>query len=188
MELSKEDENFLECCKKNLIDNGYSYQESFDEKEPCSYFSSDEKILRVIKGKNWFPTFVHEYCHFEQELEGQDCNFDGLNCSEIMDHWFEGREYPKETISQVFHLVAMDELDCEKRVVKKIIENNLSIDIDDYIRMANTYISSYYIMEKKRKWLPIAPYHLRYWFPATFDIDHKVWAWALEDRYRSIFV
>ena len=44
------------------------------------------------------------------------------------------------------------ELDCEKRSIAKIQENELPIDLEEYIKEANEYLLSYAICIKTGKW------------------------------------
>lgn len=161
----------------------------------CSgYFDGNEKILAVAKGKpNWFGILVHEYCHFEQWRE--DCAawsqvyVEGKReaLEVLMDAFYEGRDLDDETIARYCHKSATVELDCEKRVLKKIADLNLPMDAKEYAKAANSYVVFYYTMPVYRKWCDkVPPYmvpDILDAMPDHMDVDHQ----ALAKQHLELF-
>jgi len=109
--------------------------------------------VNVKKGiGNWFPTFVHEYCHFcqwkEKKFTGQkwDHTFGELY------KWIEGKiDLSKKDRILFSRRARRVELDCERRTVSEIEKHNLPIDADRYIQKANAYIFSYEFLIENQK-------------------------------------
>ena len=137
----------------------------FEPGEKCSgYFSDedpDEPVFAVATGRpvsKWFPVFVHEFCHFEQWRDRRDwwntfLMEDGNEpLDHVLEHWAGERDLSAEEVLDYCILQAEVEIDCEKRVLKKIEEHNLPIDPKHYARMANSYIAYYYAMPLLGGW------------------------------------
>ena len=125
------------------------------------YFCSEERILATATNtsfKNWFPVFVHESCHMDQFLENSKywniTNIKGGGCAlHNLFEWVEGKK--KLTPAQATrysYLCGQLELDCEKRVVQKIADWNLSICPERHTREANCYVLFYNFISKYRVW------------------------------------
>lgn len=109
--------------------------------------------------QDWIGVLVHETCHIDQHMADSD-SFDlAENALERISSWLNG------TTSSVsigdFRTVLENEADCETRSVQKINENNLPIDVKDYIRRANAYLASYAVTFHHRVWIP-QPYRNDY--------------------------
>jgi len=130
------------------------------------YFDETNKTMKVAVGKpiiKWFPTFIHEYCHFEQWLNNAPQWYNSAEDEQYtlnlaMDHFNGYLKLTKKQLNDYLHRAAEVELDCEKRVIKKIKENNLPIDVKKYTQRANAYIAFYYAMEKLKSWYDFPPY------------------------------
>ncbi len=107
----------------------------------------------------WLPAALHESCHMDQFLEQSPYWDDRLvpgsriEAREILMLWVQGkielsRDQRKDYLARVRSL----ELDCERRVVKKIREGNLPISATDYIKKANSYLFFFTAMEYLQRW------------------------------------
>jgi hypothetical protein len=127
-----------------------------DYKNECSgYFSGDEKLLVVACGKpakNWIDVLVHESCHMDQWIKNDPRLEEwGAACSSMWDY-LQGIKLLNSTqLRKVEDLVIENELDCEKRSVEKIKEWGLPISIENYIKESNTYVFSYRLMGKYKR-------------------------------------
>lgn len=131
----------------------------------CSgYFDEDARSI-IVATKNpqrdWMPTFIHEFCHFRQFIE-KDPVLNKISNSTRIDHdmwdWIDGRNIPMPRVRKSVRAFQEMELNCEKRVVDIINNFGLSIIVEDYIRMANTYVLFYGMILKTRRWYVTPPY------------------------------
>lgn len=173
--------NFISDCLLNLINEKVSIKLIHDGRidigdgMPSNGYFMDERYgtpeFAVAIGKpqeEWIGTFVHEYCHFEQWIdykkhgskEWSICIMDDKK--DALDHVFEWIEYKRAmALQSAKHLVELQaacEWNCEKRVIKKIQKYDLDIDIQDYSRRANAYISFYFLIPILKSWYKTAPY------------------------------
>jgi len=117
--------------------------------------------------EDWFPIFIHEYCHFQQWKEGKyslgkweeyDRNFTKWLGGKIKLSREKGRFYAAK--------MRAAEIDCEKRTVREIKKHKFDIDIDEYIKHANAYIYSYAVLAEKGRWYRESPGDV----PEIFDM------------------
>lgn len=130
----------------------------FGEKSGCKgYFIDLPKPKMVIATGNpfneWILVLIHEGCHMEQFIENNQ-NWSKLDDKGFWD-WVEYKKEltEKEITRGVDNIISL-EIDCEKRVIDKIIKYNLPIDTVTYIQKANSYVYSYYMCMKYRTWIP----------------------------------
>jgi len=130
------------------------------------YFDENELVCATGNPiKKWLPIFVHEFSHFEQWQK--NCKswtqvfINGKDLSDETFKWIGGKKYSLEKIKEITRRVRILELDCERRTVKNIKKFKLPIDVDNYIRGANSYIYFYnYAMLRRRWWKRgMAPYY-----------------------------
>ena len=125
----------------------------------------DETSIHVAVGdrdlEDWLSTFVHETCHKDQFLENApawNTKIKGHDALDLLDQWLEGVcELNYYQMQLVIRKAQIVELDCEKRKVNKIINNNLPIDVPSYIKKANIYMYFYTALPYTRIW-GMAPY------------------------------
>lgn len=125
------------------------------------YFDDYEKLIRIgRKHEEWLDTLVHEYCHFLQWLDNSEVSWqtDSRACRIVDDYLFENKR--SQELAWAFRRVRDYERDCEIRAVKMIRKWKLPISEKTYIRKANMYIYSYFIMEALGEWEPFiqSPY------------------------------
>lgn len=107
-------------------------------------------LLAVATGgpqDKWLGTLLHEYSHLTQWAEGAPVWLAG---SDAWADWLEGKRVSgiKAKIATAREL----EADCERRTVRLARELQAPIDLDRYIRGANSYVHFYNVMAEKRKW------------------------------------
>jgi hypothetical protein len=124
-------------------------------KSKCSglfYMNANEDpIIKVAKGglddEEWFGVLIHEYSHFLQwrddtKIWNKFCDYD-ITYSHLL---LKPQKYKKEL------LALMDlELDCEKRTVN-IIKNNNLFDHKKYAQSANGILYKYAFLYNYNEW------------------------------------
>jgi hypothetical protein len=171
---------FLAKAIEHLISEGKSIKLAnrnhvqIDGVKTGGYCTSDG-IVVAVKREYWFETFIHEYCHFLQELD-PDYN-PSEDDWEDYDYWLLGKKrLSKKTVERHTNAIREMEIDCEKRVVKLIEEYQLPIDKKRYIQEANVYALFYTLATKYRMWYkgesPCAIKELADMMPTTF---RKTW-------------
>jgi len=119
----------------------------------CSGCFDDNNITISVarKAPNFLDVLLHEYCHFLQWIQKSKIyNTADRHCSIVVD-WFGGKEYSVKTIKKAFYWVRKMERECEQFAVKLIHKYDLPIDKKKYIKQANCYIYTHFIMEETRK-------------------------------------
>lgn len=165
------------------------------------YFYDAERTLAVATGKSfdkWFPTLVHEFCHFNQWRSRSSIwhkDTYGINDkSGVVDDYINRKKVNKRTLKKAIRWCIAVEFDCEKRAVKHIDKFNLPLDKETYIQKALAYVLFYHYVEKHRKWYKIGkePYKLKsVWskMPKTLkgiDIFDAKWALSLADFSKCV--
>jgi hypothetical protein len=113
--------------------------------------SSGDPIIKVAKGNldedEWVGVLIHEYCHFTQWRE--DCKVwrkfseNDVNFSKIFTEPVKNKSIIKDLIDL--------ELDCEKRSVRIIKQNEL-VNLQKYCQIANAVLFKYCYLFYKNKW------------------------------------
>lgn len=103
-----------------------------------------------------YGIFVHEYCHFLQWQEKIPLWDTVRTSNKKFDNWLQQKtdEIDIEDIRNIQRL----EVDCDRRAIQCIKDNNLPIDIPSYIKESNGYIMSHNIMFKSRTFFICASY------------------------------
>jgi hypothetical protein len=154
--------------------------------EQDGFFDDDDQLLTTACGKSlkkWLPTFVHETCHRDQYVEGiplWNKTVENASPMFLFHLWLENviELTPQQKYEYMMHALEV-ELDCEKRTVCKIVDNDLPIHPFDYIQRANSYVYFYHVVSLRRKWYQVesAPYNTpEVWsaMPNTFDNDYSI--------------
>ena len=145
-----------------------------DNEKSIGYFSYNNYPEFICAIGNdideWFPIFVHEFCHYRQWVEKSkywnilydNVKVKKVDVSSLMDDWITGKEFSKNKIKEYVKRTLECERDCEKRTVKMIKDFDLPIKIDKYIRGANSYLYFYIYVLKRRVWYKeIPPYKIK---------------------------
>jgi len=131
-----------------------------DDGVKCAgWFDNEKKELVIATARDdWIETFVHEYCHFEQYLDGM---FKGFDDSRLW-NWLGGKiELEQEEINRLCVQSRELEADCERRAMRKIKQYELPIDTRYYARKGNAYIMVYNAISRYHS-VPqkVAPYRI----------------------------
>jgi hypothetical protein len=164
------------------LENKSQVYQTIGEIKCVGYFDENNKTYSVAMKKarrDWFPVFVHEYCHFEQWLEKASVFKTVANNDKLEKNiwlWldnkkFKGKEITYEDAKRSIRANQKLELDCEKRVIQKIKEHNLSIDEEYYIKLSNIYILMFSMILETRKWYSCEPYA----FDQIIDVTPNYW-------------
>ena len=126
-----------------------------DFAQHCSgYFCDTDKALVVACGKpfkEWFKILVHEFCHMEQWKSDERWPKWSAACGKTWD-WLAGTGmYNKMQLLELLDDMVELEKDCEMRAVEKIRKWGLPMNISQYIREANVYLYSYYMLPDIKK-------------------------------------
>jgi len=147
-----------ECKKHNvtlLVGKGKKLNYKDAKIRVAGWFSDNPATLAYAKlDPDCISTIVHEYCHMLQWLDKWPLWTESLNRDDdhIFDTWLNGKDYNPRTIRAAIKRIQKVELDCEKRSVKLIKKYNLNVNIEQYIKNANSYIYLYTYMLEFRKW------------------------------------
>lgn len=191
MEYDKNVVRFIRDLKKSTKKNGIILDLSekshveYDQLLVNGYFIEDPATLAVGVGKPvelWLPVLVHESCHMDQFIEGDDSWLDldlsdGHVANDIVSRWVDGQSFNSTLLDEAFEASLAVELDCERRTIEKIIKYNLPIDPIEYAQKANSYLYFYPILRQMRKWYEPGrePYNTtEIWsqMPTTLEVDH----------------
>lgn len=190
VELINNDFYYTLSCLDKLDEYGYELV-LLNDHDFSGYFCEEEKKLTVVLNENWFQTFVHEYCHFEQFINQttiwKDSKIDGVGCDDILEKFLQDNNNYNDIIKDCCEKIANIELECEMMVLEKIKNHRLNINLDQYARDANSYVCCYYLIPEFGRWMDDKPYSLAYLFPNTLNIDHRSWALFLKQHYKKIF-
>ena len=173
IEFHANDREFFNKAIYNLMQNDFSIRLENKDKitlfDTCTcngYFNHEPKEFCLAVGKpykEWFYTFVHEYCHFLQWLtKNKAYNKVDEECGDDLDQWLEGKlELTDKAIKRVCKLTRDMEIDCEKKVIANTKVFNLSIDKDLYIKKANAYGLFHNTISETREFYKVAPYEIK---------------------------
>lgn len=168
---------FISQARKTLRKYGvrcnltrYKKVKYFDGTYCSGYFDSNMKVLVVATDRprqEWFETFIHEYCHFEQWVERtrlwRACelkNGDDVLIG-IVEH-FDGKiKLNTNTLKSRLNKIAKLEKDCEIRALSKIEEYGLPVNMERYAKIANSLITLYYVMAQVKRWCDMPPYNVK---------------------------
>lgn len=167
-----------------------------DEKTKCNgYFDDVSEVIAVATSKpieQWFPTLVHESCHFDQwrYFTKVWSDYSNNSCSDNkLDDILTGKLVLSENDNKEYFRISRElELDCERRTINKIKEYNLPIDIKKYAKGAASYVLFYNYVEKYKKWYVMGrePYNtesILKEMPESLDGDFS----KLEPHIESMF-
>jgi hypothetical protein len=120
----------------------------------CSgYFDSENKVLVAASGHEMFlEILAHEYSHLTQWVEQCKAWTDLEKDNSLGKVWDWIAGIPVRNIGAHLTKAAMMELDNEKRTVEVIKKFNLPVNVDTYIKKANSYVLYYQHMKYTRKW------------------------------------
>jgi hypothetical protein len=139
----------------------------------CSGYFDEKNIVVATGKKDWLDVLVHESCHLDQHVEKCPSYKKGDRALHVIEDWLSGNEYSQKTLITSFKNNILMELDCERRTAKKIKKYKLKINTAHYIQQANSYLFSYWMTYKNRKWFPFPYNNQKIWskMPKSFLKD-----------------
>lgn len=172
-------QKFLDRIRFEVEEQGLNVELLFEDvshavidKINCNgYFSADDDsgILFVATGnpeEEWQEIMLHEYSHMQQWIE--KCAVwrnteiaDNVDSIAIIDLWLcRHVELSDHQLRKYIQASINVEIDCERRTLKLIQEEDFPIDPAFYAQKSNAYILFYHMVEKWRRWYPPgrAPY------------------------------
>ena len=151
--------------------------------EFCEY----PKVAAIACGRkieDWFPTFIHEYCHFRQHKDRLPIYMNSDDSFNNIWNSLEGEDKMKRGSIDVIQKV---ELDCEKRVVEIIKEYDLPFSVDQYIREANVHVLMYNEVYRYKKWFEISPFIFEEIYSTVPDsFQAEKWYKKSPEKYKEI--
>jgi len=109
----------------------------FDEKESDllvnGYFCKDDMVLKWATGKpkaQWFPTLVHEFCHYLQWKDNYWPIMIDDTATDAFWDMLEGKDHKTEEVKAGHAIAQLLEYDCERRTLALIKELDLPINLD----------------------------------------------------------
>lgn len=122
------------------------------------YFQDEEPEFAVACGQSfdsWFNIFIHESSHMDQWIE-QCPEWVTSDIDDMLTDWLEhDREFPESQLINANQVTIQAEVDCDRRVLKKIEKWKLPINIQKYAQVANAYSWFYHYMLEVRKWYTV---------------------------------
>jgi len=122
-----------------------------NRKEACTGYADEEGLVVAYQSDEnsiWkaFETFIHEFCHLEQEAEDSD---EWKNW-----RWFDfSNKFDPFAYENVMSVIAL-ERDCEKRAIKYINKYQM-FDSAPYAKEANAYLYFQQFCFLKGKWFSL---------------------------------
>ena len=156
----------------------------------CSgWFDSDNNPPILVCSMNrpdFLEILVHEFCHMQQWIEQCPKWVEAGDSMNYIDAWLSGKNI--KDIKKYIDLSRDLELDNEKRSVKMIKKFDLDIDIESYIKKANSYIMFYNWMLESRKWStpknsPYKNKRLLSVMPSSFTMNYT----KMTEKIRKIY-
>ena len=165
-----------------------SYVKISNSIKASGYFDENVPTLVCSMGrKDSIEILVHEYCHLTQWRERIPLWVEAEISMNLIDEWLSGKEV--KNIKKHIEISRDLELDNEKRAVNTIKEFNLPINLDNYIRKANSYVHFYNYMLISRRWAtptksPYTNKRLLESMSTKFNMNYK----KLPKRIEKIFI
>lgn len=147
--------NFICKVVQDLLDDQFSiifHQQKDPESLGGSFDGTSKEFIVSIKSKLGFEVLVHEYCHYQQWKQSKRYYNRLIDAGHLVFDWIDGTFFKKDVLNYAFENIIELEWDCEKRAVETIKKYNLDVDIEKYIKTANTYLLFYHIVRENRKW------------------------------------
>lgn len=146
----------LKCITNHITVSFISHEKVLSDGVLVSgYYDGTKKELCVATKrpqKEYFPIFLHEFCHAEQDIENWTLEGESNQTSNDIWEWLTGKDIPMNRVKKSARIYQKTELDCEKRAVRYIKKYGLSIDIENYIKNANIYVYFYSSLLETRQW------------------------------------
>jgi hypothetical protein len=198
MRLTKNDKSFIQFVKDECKRLGIKthikdvkYVKLSSSIRCSGYFCDEEAILACSMGKpDGLEILVHEYAHLTQWQDGYKLWKEAGKALPIIDEWLEGKYKRPQTLEKAFQIAIELERNNEMRSVRLINEWGLSIDVDKYIKKANSYLMFYNWMKQTRRWCKPnnMPYHNKRVvaaMPTNFKMDYTKLPKKFETIYRE---
>lgn len=143
--------------------------------------NGDPTLACGIRGDftRWGPILAHESSHMDQWIENckewRENYWNGRECVDWLDEWCQNKVRLEDgEVDEIINRAIAVELDCEKRTIRKEIEYNFPISIEEEIQKAISYILFYRFIKQSKKWNASgkAPYKIKeVWSlaPRSFD-------------------
>lgn len=177
-----------ECLKDGLRIQIEDSEVVYAGEEPCSGFFQSQPLQLAVafKAPNFLGILIHEYCHFRQWKElcpewTAAESLHGVDSNAAVSAWLAREiDLDKDILNDHIEAVMNLELDCEKRAVNFMRENELNELLPSYIKQANAYVLSYRIVQELRLWNNVgeAPYNdeeILALMPSDFiDVNYKM--------------
>jgi hypothetical protein len=136
-------------CIENNVEFKLLKKENLEGSAGSFTGNSDDgcELCCILDRDDWLEILVHETCHMDQYIEKSPLWFHELV---DLDHWDKMilKFVDNDIVLDAFKKITELEIDCDKRVLKKIKKYSLDIDIPQYIKRSNCYHQSYYYFHK----------------------------------------
>lgn len=145
--------SYLSKAVIDILDQGYSLRFLHKFADSGEILDWKKMFTVSIRGSvdEWFPSFIHEYCHLQQTKEGAFSTKLWIETDKIYTDWTLNKiELSNKDAAFIGRRQRLVELDCEKRAVREIKKYKLPVNINTYIKQANAYIYSYTFLVENR--------------------------------------
>ena len=156
----------------------------------CSgwFDETDRELVVSMNRPDWIEILAHEYSHLTQYVDKIPLWQKSIESLNKVDEWFEGKKI--RNIDRHLGYCRDLELDNEKRTVKLIKKFKLSVDLDNYVRKANSYVQFYNYLKISRRWCkpensPYKNKRLLSAMPNKFNMNYKKLPIRIEKIFRE---
>ena len=120
----------------------------------CSGYFDEEKLVLCMdrSPRRWVRALAHEYSHLWQYVHKTKAWVECDDAEDIIDRWIGGEEFPMHKILDCMQRTIACELEAEKKAVTIMKAYKLPVNIDRYIRGANSYLYFYLWAVIRREW------------------------------------
>ncbi len=152
-------EEFVGNAIKEMVDDNVSVhfiKRKYNSRYAYDFFTCGDKGDKPELAINyfcedfnyWFPTFIHEFCHYKQWKENPEKWVKMSDCYDKFGDFMVGKLPSLST--KYLRQIQRTELDADKRALKIIKKYGYDdiIDVDKYIKQSNLYIYTYNYMVK----------------------------------------
>tara|TARA_Y100000034_G_C6910079_1_gene424070 strand:- start:8202 stop:8765 length:564 start_codon:yes stop_codon:yes gene_type:complete len=156
--------DYLDIIKHNLDKRNISVN-IYDELPFHGEYDFCNKSINIKKDKYFFYTLLHEYSHVLQKEKNNIWRYGIYKNKMAHDHidgWINNDIYYADyELRYIFSKAIAIEKDCEEIAISIIKENNIDLDIDQYIKRVNSCLFYFNYQYNTKSKLIKAPYEYK---------------------------
>lgn len=159
----------IDDCTRNGVTVHFSHEDRVDG---CMGYYNNPDLYVAMKYDNWRAVYIHEYCHFLQDLDERACKDPGYRMPSMHDYnkWLQftfKKKYPvrPKWLTRVRRLIQGMESNCDKRAAQLILDYGFEevLPHAEYVKRANVYHLFYTFLDREVPsggWYSVPPYSI----------------------------